>query len=230
MTLQFKSRRTYRNGAFRKFKRCKLKDWDSTNKDIKAEEWEKCYITLDWKYIKKFLHSNIGKSFNKVYPEFLKRWNAPRYSPMKEIMDVIEYCGFKVVDGVIKLKKEKKFKPIDLSEFDSVNKERWENVKLETLIKRLRETNTAQYIGDFYIYKNHEAIEKSIYMNYYSPIKYDYERSRPHTYHNIKTVIPNVGYGIGYQRITTGTGKVKETYSIITSPFQNPIIYFYYKD
>ena len=85
---------------------------------------------------------------------------------MKEIMDVIEYCGFKVVDGVIKLKKEKKFKPIDLSEFDSINKERWENVKLETLIKRLRETNTAQYIGDFYIYKNHEAIEKSIYVNH----------------------------------------------------------------
>lgn len=166
MTLQFKIRRANRRRTFRKFRRSKLKDWDSTNKDIKAEEWEKCYITLDWKYIKKFLHSNIGKSFNKVYPEFLKRWDAPRYSPMKEIMDVIEYCGFKVVDGVIKLKKEKKFKPIDLSEFDSINKERWENVKLETLIKRLRETNTAQYIGDFYIYKNHEAIEKSIYVNH----------------------------------------------------------------
>lgn len=108
MTLQFKIRRANRRRTFRKFRRSKLKDWDSTNKDIKAEEWEKCYITLDWKYIKKFLHSNIGKSFNKVYPEFLKRWNAPRYSPMKEIMDVIEYCGFKVVDGVIKLKKEKK--------------------------------------------------------------------------------------------------------------------------
>lgn len=229
MTLQFKIRRANRRRTFRKFRRSKLKDWDSTNKDIKAEEWEKCYITLDWKYIKKFLHSNIGKSFNKVYPEFLKRWNAPRYSPMKEIMNVIEYCGFKVVDGVIKLKKEKKFKPIDLSEFDSINKERWENVKLETLIKRLRETNTAQYIGDFYIYKNHEAIEKSIYMNYYNPIKYDCESSLPHKYHNIKTEIPNVGYGIDYQRITTGTGKVKETYSIITSSYQDPIIYFYYK-
>ena len=142
---------------------------------------------------------------------------------------MIEYCGFKVVDGVIKLKKEKKFKPIDLSEFDSVNKERWENVKLETLIKRLRETNTAQYIGDFYIYKNHEAIEKSIYMNYYNPIKNACESSLPHKYHNIKTEIPNVGYGIDYQRITTGTGKVKETYSIITSSYQDPIIYFYYK-
>ena len=75
MTLQFKSRRTYRNGAFRKFKRHKLKDWDSTNKNIKAEEWKKCFMTLDRKYIKKFLHSNIGKSFNKVYPEFLKRWD-----------------------------------------------------------------------------------------------------------------------------------------------------------
>ena len=104
-----------------------------------------------------------------------------------------------------------------------------ENVKLETLIKRLRDTNTAQYIGDFYIYKNHEAIEKSIYMNYYNPIKYDCESSLPHKYHNIKTEIPNVGYGIGYQRITTGTGKVKETYSIITSSYQDPIIYFYYK-
>ena len=229
MTLQFKSRRTYRNGAFRKFKRYKLKDWDSTNKAIKAEEWKKCFMTLDRKSIKRFLYSNIGKSFNKVYPELLERWDAPRYSPMKEIMDVIEYCGFKVVAGVIKLKKEKKFKPIDLSEFDLINKERWENVKLETLIKRLRETNTAQYIGDFYIYKNHEAIEKSIYMNYYNPIKYDCESSLPHKYHNIKTEIPNVGYGIDYQHITTETGKVKETYSIITSPFQNPIIYFYYK-
>lgn len=230
MTLQFKLRRTYRNGAFRKFRRCKLKDWDSTNKNIKAEEWKKCCMTLDWKYIKKFLYSNIGKSFNKVYPEFLKRWDAPMRSPMKEIMGVIEYCGFKVVDGVIKLEKKKKFKPIDLSEFDSINKERWENVKLETLIKRLRETNTAQYLGDFYIYKNTEAIEKSIYMNYYDPIKYNYEKYRPHKYHNIKTEIPNVGYGIDYQRITTGTSKAKETYSIITSPFQDPIIYFYYKD
>ena len=53
MTLQFKSRRTYRNGAFRKFKRHKLKDWDSTNKNIKAEEWKKCFMTLDRKYIKK---------------------------------------------------------------------------------------------------------------------------------------------------------------------------------
>lgn len=229
MTLQFKSRRAYRNGAFRKFRRCKLKDWDSTNKAIKAEEWKKCSMTLDRKYIKKFLHSNIGKSFNKVYPEFLKRWDAPRYSPMKEIMDVIEYCGFKVDDGVIKLKKEKKFKPIDLSEFDSINKERWENIKLETLIKRLRETNTAQYLGDFYIYKNTEVIEKSIYMNYYDAIKYNYEKYRRHKYHNIKTEIPNVGYGIDYQHITTGTGKVKETYSIIASPFQDPTIYFYYK-
>ena len=73
MTLQFKIRRANRRRTFRKFRRSKLKDWDSTNKDIKAEEWEKCYITLDWKYIKKFLYSNIGKSFNKVYPEFLKR-------------------------------------------------------------------------------------------------------------------------------------------------------------
>ena len=230
MTLQFKLRRTYRNGAFRKFRRCKLKDWDSTNKNIKAEEWKKCCMTLDWKYIKKFLYSNIGKSFNKVYPEFLKRWDAPMRSPMKEIMGVIEYCGFKVVDGVIKLEKKKKFKPIDLSEFDSINKERWENVKLETLIKRLRETNTAQYLGDFYIYKNTEVIEKSIYMNYYDAIKYNYEKYRRHKYHNIKTEIPNVGYGIDYQHITTGTGKVKETYSIIASPFQDPTIYFYYKD
>ena len=42
--------------------------------------------------------------------------------------------------------------------------------------------------------------------------------------------MPNVGYGIDYQRITTGTGKVKETYSIMTSSYQDPIIYFYYKD
>ena len=193
MTLQIKLRRTYRNGAFRKFKRHKLKDWDSTNKNIKAEEWKKCCMTLDWKYIKKFLYSNIGKSFNKVYPEFLKRWDAPMRSPMKEIMGVIEYCGFKVVDGVIKFEKKKKFKPIDLSEFDSINKERWENVKLETLIKRLRETNTAQYLGDFYIYKNHETIEKSIYINYYNPIKYDYERSLPHTYLTLRRLSQMLG-------------------------------------
>ena len=66
-------------------------------------------------------------------------------------------------------------------------------------------------------------------MNYYNPIKYDCESSLPHKYNNIKTEIPNVGYGIDYQRITKGTGKVKETYSIITSSYQDRIIYFYYK-
>lgn len=40
MTLQFKLRRANRRRTFRKFRRCKLKDWDSTNKDIKAEEWD----------------------------------------------------------------------------------------------------------------------------------------------------------------------------------------------
>lgn len=38
MTLRFKIRRANRRRTFRKFRRCKLKDWDSTNKEIKAEE------------------------------------------------------------------------------------------------------------------------------------------------------------------------------------------------
>lgn len=103
MTLYFKLKRLNPDGP-RKFKRSILKNWDVTNKGIKSTEYKKWNTTMDWKPIIKFLNANINKSVDKVYSEFLKRWESPKYNPMDEFDTVINNCNFKVVDGVIKRK------------------------------------------------------------------------------------------------------------------------------
>lgn len=232
MTLYFKIKRYGRgrkSRVYKKFRRCILKDWEKGNKEIKASEWDKSDRTLQWSPIKKFLISNIGKPIDKVYSEFLKRWRADKYNPSEEFDTTIKYFNMEVVNGILKRKKEINAKRPRQPLSYTLNCKRWNDVDLNQLIKRLRETRTAQYIGRFYVYNGNEETEESVYMDFFYPDKYGYQILLPKRYHNVKTLISGVGYGLKYEREETSTGKISETYSIITDAWVTPTIYFYYK-
>lgn len=217
-----------RNRTTKKFPRHKLKDFNTIPKNLK--EWGYCkhnWNDDDYTYtkgnMKRFLMSNLGKPIDTVYSKFLKRWKSfenPKEEFYHYIKDSIveSIGGFYLVNGILNYKTPTK-KKLSISKAD-INRERFKNLDMSSLINTLYSVRVPQCLGRFWV----GDTERTIYMDNHIYVQDSYSFA----YKNRQQCgIVGVGYGLDVDIKFKSTGGRLDTYT--PSSNSNPSIYFYYR-
>lgn len=171
--------------------------------------------------MKRFLMSNLGKPT--VYSKFLKRWKSFE-NPKEEFYcwikdSIVESIGgFYLVNGILNYKTPTK-KKLSISKAD-INRERFKNLDMSSLINTLYSVRVPQCLGRFWV----GDTERTIYMDNHIYVQDSYSFA----YKNRQQCgIVGVGYGLDVDIKFKSTGERLDTYT--PSSNSNPSIYFYYR-